>query len=290
VLDDEGRIIAVFVGTPEDPGWPDVIAEVVAVLTEAHEAALTSEAVSASDEHHRRGDFLPFAVGLSHGGGQSRPGILLHSKRLRPIVQRIMKNKSVRRVCGFQSSSFFNFAPKVAGDYIKNLKPIFERDPTLQHNFSNSIFLTVTFNCGPRTATFEHLDFNNRPDGFCAIMCGGQFNHRLGAHLYLKQLRLVVEFPSGATALIPSGTVDHSNTPLQAGETRCSITQYAAGALFRWSGYGFKNGKQLLRERGGAERKAAFDGAPGERAQAGLERFSKVAELAADHASVIATL
>ncbi|KAJ7605718.1 hypothetical protein B0H17DRAFT_1154206, partial [Mycena rosella] len=106
VLDDEGRIIAVFVGTPEDPGWPDVIAEVVAVLTEAREAALASEAVSASDEHHRRGDFLPFAVGLSHGGGQSRPGILLHSKRLRPIVQRIMKNKSVRRVCGFQSSNF----------------------------------------------------------------------------------------------------------------------------------------------------------------------------------------
>lgn len=179
-----------------------------------------------------------------------------------------------------------NFAPKIWRDYVIPLAALFEKHPELKHNFSNSIFPAVTFNCGPRTATFEHCDFNNRPDGLCGITCGGDFDHRRSAHLYLKQLRLVVEFPSGATALIPSGTVDHGNTPLQPNETRCSITQYAAGALFRWVKYGFKTGKQLLREKGGAAQKTAFDGEPGERARRGLSLFSKHDELAADRQQV----
>ncbi|KAJ6626308.1 hypothetical protein B0H10DRAFT_2303954 [Mycena sp. CBHHK59/15] len=38
---------------------------------------------------------------------------------------------------------------------------------------------------------------------------------------------------------MPSGCVDHGNTPLQPGETRTSMTQYAAGGLFRWVAYDF---------------------------------------------------
>ncbi|KAJ7118152.1 hypothetical protein C8R44DRAFT_625825 [Mycena epipterygia] len=286
ILDVENRIVAIFAGTPEDPEWPEVIQDTVAALTQAREDALSSGALSTADTLNRRGDYLQITKGASHGGGQKRPGMLVLAPFLKPIADRICANKSVRRICGFQSSILANFAPKVYKDFAIDLKALFEQLPHLQHNFRNSIFPTVTFNCGPNTATVEHRDSKNRPDAFCGITCGGKFNPRTSALLYLKQFRLVVEFPSGSSTLIPSATVDHGNTPLQLGETRCSITQYAAGALFCSVKYGFKNGKQLLHEKGGAARKAAFDGAPGERARRGLDLLSKPEELAADRASV----
>ncbi|KAJ6611649.1 hypothetical protein B0H10DRAFT_2165768 [Mycena sp. CBHHK59/15] len=178
-----------------------------------------------------------------------------------------------------------NFAPKLYREYAATMQALFDHHPSLQRNFSNSVFPAASLNCGPETATFEHCDFNNIPHGLCGITCGGKFDHKKGAHLYLKQLKLVVEFPSGSSALIPSGAVDHGNTPLQPGDTRCSITQYAAGGLFRWVKYGFKTAKQLLAEDGGAELKALIDGAPGERVQWALGLFSKPDELAADCAA-----
>ncbi|KAJ7815116.1 hypothetical protein B0H14DRAFT_2310027, partial [Mycena olivaceomarginata] len=105
--------------------------------------------------------------------------------------------------------------------------------------------------------------------------------HTKSAHLYLKELKLVVEFPSTATALIPSAVIHHGNTPLAPNETRRSMTQYAAGGLFRYVKYGFKTAKELLAH-GGRKLKGALDGAPGQRHDAGLDLFSKVDELAAD--------
>jgi hypothetical protein len=92
----------------------------------------------------------------------------------------------------------------------------------------------------------------------------------------------VFEFPSGASVLIPSGCVDHGNTPIQPNETRHSITQYAASGLFRWAAYGYKSAKDLLATTGGAAAKAAFDGVPGARWQWALNLFSKLDELEAD--------
>ena len=170
-------------------------------------------------------------------------------------------------------------------EYVNDLKLLFEKIPGLEHNFTNSIFPAVTFNLGPESVTFEHLDYHNNPLGWCAITNGGNFNPKTSALIYLKQIKLVVEFPPCATTLIPSAVIDHGNTPLGARETRYSITQYAAGGLFRYVKYGFKTAKQLLSQKGGKQIKSEIDGAPQERARWGLGLFSKVDELAADHAA-----
>ncbi|KAJ7834684.1 hypothetical protein B0H13DRAFT_1653136, partial [Mycena leptocephala] len=238
ILDQEGRIVAIFVGTPEDPDWPAVIAEMVKMFTQARQDACDVAALSPQDSLHRCGNYFQFTEGASLGGGQ---------RVVRPIISRINANKSVWRVVGFQSSALMTFAPKMAKEYIKDLKTLFEKHPELHHNYRNSIFPAATYNLGPRTATFNHLDALNRPDGLCALTTGGDYDHKKSAHLYLEQLRVVVEFPSGATLLLPLATVGHGNTPLQEGETRCSLTQYTAGGLFRWVGYGFKTAKQLLK-------------------------------------------
>lgn len=57
--------------------------------------------------------------------------------------------------------------------------------------------------------------------------------------MVLFDVDLVIEFPPGATILIPSSVMRHGNTPIQDGETRVGMTQYAAGALFRWVDNGF---------------------------------------------------
>ncbi|KAJ7763875.1 hypothetical protein B0H16DRAFT_1310973, partial [Mycena metata] len=286
ILDRYGRIIAVFAGAPEDPEWPSVIRNASNAMKEVREEGFRLGVFTSDDENHRRGStYTPFSGGISHGGGQLRPGNLAMSKGRRYLFNKLIQNKFVRRACGFQSSIFGTFAPKLFCDYVTHLQPLFDNDPNLRHNFTNSILPAVTFNLGPQSVTFGHLDHLNRPCGWCLVTNDGDFDYKRSAHLWLKQLKLVVEFPPAATAAIPSAVIEHGNTPLAPDETRYSITQYAAGGLFRWVKYGFRTVKELLKQKGGQELKAAYDGAPGERHAAGLNLFSKVDELAADHAA-----
>ena len=85
----------------------------------------------------------------------------------------------------------------------------------------------------------DHIDHNNLSHGLCALTALGAYDHTLGGHLILFGLKLVVQFPVGSTVLIPSGCMEHGNTPIREGETRLSIAQYAAGGLLRWVAYGF---------------------------------------------------
>ncbi|KAJ7458439.1 hypothetical protein FB451DRAFT_1372186 [Mycena latifolia] len=262
ILDREGRIICVFMGAPEDPEWPTVIAEAIKAMKEALAEGLHIGAFATGDKRHRRGSYDTLSGGYSHGGGQKRPGMLGMPRRQRRLFMKLIKNKYIRCICGLQSSGFRTFGPKMFKQYVNDLEVLIEQIPALQHNFTNSIFPAVTFNLGPESVTFEHLDYHNNPFG-----C----------------------FQSGASSLIPSAIIDHGNTPLGPGETRCSITQYAAGGLFRYVRYGCKTAKELLAQSGGRQMKASLDGAPGERARWGLGLFSKLEDLAADHAASFGT-
>lgn len=55
-----------------------------------------------------------------------------------------------------------------------------------------------------------------------------------GGHFVYYDLKLIVEFPSGWTVMLPSATLRHGNTRIQDGERRYSITQYIPGSLFHW--------------------------------------------------------
>ncbi|KAJ7712701.1 hypothetical protein B0H14DRAFT_2645142 [Mycena olivaceomarginata] len=82
--------------------------------------------------------------------------------------------------------------------------------------------------------TAEHLDMLNNPHGMCGVTFSGRYDHKVGGHIYLEQMKLVCEFPSGSMVLLLSGTC------------------YAAGALFRWVAYGYQTAKSLLSQSGGA--------------------------------------
>ena len=172
------------------------------------------------------------------------------------------------------------YAPKLFVEYAEVFDALWAKHTRLQHNFSNSVYPAIAFNFGPRTVTYMHTDTGNKANGLCAITALGKFNHKRSGHLILGKLRLVVEFPSGSTILVPSATVPHGNTPLEEGESRMSVTQYAAGGLFRWVRYGFRNERQLRAE--DSELAAKFDEGRLAAWKDALSAFSTTASLVSD--------
>ncbi|KAF8197638.1 hypothetical protein K438DRAFT_1967188 [Mycena galopus ATCC 62051] len=104
-----------------------------------------------------------------------------------------------------------------------------------------SVFAAITFNFGPRTVTYPHLDFANLAWGWCAITALGNFDPDKGGHLILWDLKLIIRFPPGSTILIPSALMRHSNTSIQTHETRFSFTQYTSAGIFRFVENGFQS-------------------------------------------------
>ena len=147
------------------------------------------------------------------------------------------------------------WTPKLHEHYAKCKNDLANQHPDLKFPLETSIFPTVTYNLGPQTVSYPHIDFNNLAFGWCAITALGDFDYEKGGHLILWDLHLVIELPPGSTILIPSAILSHSNVAIREHEHRYSVVQYAAGALFRWVDNGFRTLDSLsAKER--AERKA----------------------------------
>lgn len=129
---------------------------------------------------------------------------------------------------------FQTHSPRLFSFYLYTLVNILTWGPWLVRQFANSVFASVTYNFGPHTTCFPHIDQANLAFGWCAITSLGDFNFRSGGHLVLWDLGLIIPFPPGTTILIPSALLRHSNTPVLPGERRYSITSYSPSGLFRW--------------------------------------------------------
>ena len=164
------------------------------------------------------------------------------------------------------------------------LRELFESDSRLQRIYHGTVFPAISLNFGPSVATRKHKDYNNLADGLCWIMALGNFDPTKGGHLILWELGLVVQFPPGSSVLIPSAIISHQNVGVRAGETRSSITQYAAGGLFRWVNYGCRTWDQLveadsaLADESLAERENRW--------RESIELYSKCDSLASDREAV----
>ncbi|KAJ7884169.1 hypothetical protein B0H14DRAFT_2255492, partial [Mycena olivaceomarginata] len=238
ILDADGRIVAVLLGRPEGDDWDDVIAEMVRVMDGVRARRVKRGVFKRKNRRHRRGDFYVIKGGLTKGPGQKKPGNLALPKEYRRLLELITSNPAIRRIAGFQSSGLARYLPKLYQHYKATMQSVFEHQPELTQLFPNSVYPTATFNLGPDVVTPEHLDMLNYAYGMCAVTSGGKFNHQLGGHIYIDRLKVVCEFPSGASVLLLSGACHHGNTPIAPRETRYSMTQYAAGALFQWAAYG----------------------------------------------------
>ncbi|KAK7436102.1 hypothetical protein VKT23_019304 [Stygiomarasmius scandens] len=186
----------------------------------------------AEKRHKRGGEFGAEAAGISFGKGQKEP-MQLGGKR-QSLMNELIGHPCIEKIAIAQSASYAAFSPKNYQFYFDGMKNLLAKLPHLRPNFSHSVFACLTVNFGPRTRTFVHTDAKNTAHGMCAITALGDFNYKLGGHLILWDLKLFIEFPPGSTILIPSALLLHSNCPIDAHETRYSITQYTAGGIWRW--------------------------------------------------------
>ncbi|KAJ2920416.1 hypothetical protein H1R20_g16678, partial [Candolleomyces eurysporus] len=284
VVDSNNVMIVGHFDRPCDLEWDRSMAEAERAFAAARDAGMADGTFTLASSRHRRGHFLALPTGVSFGGGQQRPGNLYHQLHARRVLtQSILQNKAVQRIAGYQSSTFHMLAPKLFRFYGTEIGKLFKSQPELQHNFTNSIFPAVSFNCGPVSISLPHRDYNNLSFGLCALTAFGNFDYTQGGHLALHELKLVFEFPSGTTFQIPSAAIKHSNTPIQDGEERYSMAQYAAGGLFRWVAYGNKTAATLQSTNAGRRLKESVDMADGERWRDGLAMYSTTDSFLSDH-------
>ncbi|KAJ7838442.1 hypothetical protein B0H13DRAFT_1650760 [Mycena leptocephala] len=145
------------------------------------------------------------------------------------------------------------YAPDLHEFYRANYNDLYawdERQKRAKHMIRNfteklSVFATATFNFGPATITFPHLDFRNLAWGWCAITALGNFDPDRGGHLVLWDLKMIIRFPPGSTILLPSAILRHSNVKIFPHETRFSFTQFTPAGLFRWVYNGFRTDKDV---------------------------------------------
>lgn len=135
------------------------------------------------------------------------------------------------------------------------------------------MFAGAHFNFGPQTCTHRHTDHLNIVYGGCPIFAIGDFDAKLGGHLVLWDLKLCIEFPPGSVIILPSALIEHSNLPVQAGETRMSFAQYSAAGIFRWVHNGFKSDLDFQQTSSAAEL-AEWKRAKGEHWRRGLDMLT----------------
>lgn len=190
------------------------------------------------------------------------------SQRKDALVNSLVSNKSVQRLCNFASSEcpsllFLSLGTNEASysdmyafygsrnhEYTEQTVNIIRErfdqadNPTLSlrtpYDKALGVFPCRTFNLARQTVSTPHTDQNNLAQGWCSITPLGNFDHTAGGHLALWNLGLVVQVPPGSTVLIPSSLIVHSNATIQPNEIRYSIVQYASGHLFRWVRNGFR--------------------------------------------------
>ena len=176
---------------------------------------------------------------------------LSHAKYNEDVVEAILGARAVKRVANFGSGKCVSccrrsltnlsctacmrlYAPRMHARYGHTLDALIQRDARVHRNFLNNNFAAMTINLGPRTVTYRHTDHLNVPWGWCAITAFGTYDYKLGGHLILWDVGIAIEFPPGATILIPSAVLTHSNVAIAEHEQRYSLTQYTAGGLLRW--------------------------------------------------------
>ncbi|KAL1671360.1 hypothetical protein EV122DRAFT_285016 [Schizophyllum commune] len=281
----EDVVVACLAGRPGDgegagrsdqPNW-DAVASTAAEAIEAQRSRAT---FGKDASVHRRGCFGAQACGISHGGGQIFPANLKHSVAMTLVLMYLISLPAMVRIAHFASGAFAGWAPAVHQYYGETLLALLNSDPALARKFPASVWACITINFGPRTVCYPHRDYGNLPFGWCAITALGDYDPDKGGDLILWDCKMVIRFPPGSTILIPSAILRHSNTRIGKGERRYSVTQYTAGAIFRWVEHGFQLDEKYYVSLSRAER-AQDRQTAASRWRRGRAMFSKLSDLVA---------
>ncbi|KAJ3816698.1 hypothetical protein F5880DRAFT_1464105, partial [Lentinula raphanica] len=240
LLDSQDRTVSVLGGIPAGSAgepWQNVTKD----ASEAIERCYLASSFTKTQLHGRRSDFASRTVGFGYGNGRLKlQNFCVSGIANQTAVQTLLQERSIRRICGFQSSLFNGFNHKNYQECRQMIEQICERQPELQTNFEHTPFAALTANLGPRSWSPPHMDTDNSASCWCADTALGNFDPDKGGQLLLWDLGLAICFPAGATILFPSALITHSTLPVEAHETCYALLQYTSGSLFCWRDNGFQ--------------------------------------------------
>lgn len=193
-----------------------------------------------------RGEHSSAHWGYSYGGGQQQPTNRQQTKRERRWWNEFLAHPDYISTTRHLQDSWKTWAPGVYEDYLQCHHDIFNRNPDLNLVYppgSDTVlpFASITTNLGPKTVCSRHRDCKNKATGICGIKVLGPHNSRLGGHIVLHELGLVVEMRPGDVIFFPSAIISHETIPIGVLEKRYSLVWYSASGLFRWRDAGFKS-------------------------------------------------
>ncbi|KAF7292529.1 hypothetical protein MKEN_01471900 [Mycena kentingensis (nom. inval.)] len=263
--DQEGRCLAMLVGAPNDPDWATAVTEPATCLMEEASRSLYGD--DGVPPTRRRGTHYAETIGAM----------------AELVLWTLLLQLPFQRIVGHSDAVFDGHAGGLYRYYKKTRDKIHawaDRNKKYLPRLDKSVQGSYTFNFGPITATFPHIDFANLIWGWCFITALGRYDPDRGGHLVLWDLKLIIRFPPGTTIAIPSALLRHSNISIQAGETRMSFTQFSAAGLFRFVRNGFKTDTDLKgkRRRMSKRDKGALVKEQRERFAKGIRMWSKRGE------------
>ncbi|KAF6750834.1 hypothetical protein DFP72DRAFT_817224 [Ephemerocybe angulata] len=262
VNQENGQILTILEGRAADPLFmksADRATE--AILKVAEGAEFTEE----EREHKRASDSAALNMGIYYGRGATKLGNMANGRHAE-MLEVLVSDPDISRIAGFADydkicltlfAALFKFwMPRVYTDIEEKLNRLYECDPTLKKNWDSSVYPCAVFNFGPRVACKIHKDSSNALQTFCAITALGNYNPKLGGHLYLKELGIFIQFLPGSTILIPSALLSHANTPVAPHKIRVLFMLFVPGGLIHFVDNGFmtenglrKKSKKLWREK-----------------------------------------
>lgn len=105
IVDQKQRIIAVCVGRPSgDKTWESMHQKASEILGVAKDGILFGK------KKNRRGNFPALSFGISYGGGQKYPKVLVQKGNNGEILENLLKEKAFVRMSGFASGKIFDKA------------------------------------------------------------------------------------------------------------------------------------------------------------------------------------
>ncbi|EDR04914.1 uncharacterized protein LACBIDRAFT_303791 [Laccaria bicolor S238N-H82] len=139
IVDEGGRYIGLCASS-DASDWPDVHQSAAAALEEARGRMSWGK----KDRRHRRGAFFACNVGISHGGGKTKPMVLHHNAPDDAILSGLLKHPSFIQMAGHASGIFATWAPRLHSYYADHLQKLLDNDETLTR-IVNTMQLYIPF-------------------------------------------------------------------------------------------------------------------------------------------------
>ncbi|KAJ7605230.1 hypothetical protein DFH06DRAFT_905260, partial [Mycena polygramma] len=148
----------------------------------------------------------------------------LYPRRIGDVlaVDSLQRHVAILRLASFGRDLFAAFCPQSFRLCSTLADALFADTPDLVTIFTGP-WTNATFDLGPQTVTVPQWLSGHVRWCWLAITALGTFNPRLGGHIILWDIGRVLEFPPGATILIPS-LLRFSIAKIHPGETRYSFT------------------------------------------------------------------